>query len=110
MLSVSVVVKFGFGVRKQEAENQAYARRYVDSAILYVPQVFRFFGVTYPDYTIGYLLMEFIDETSLQDLDVSCRSDVVKRTIEAMRHLRLIPVPHSHDPGSAGGSPAQSYL
>ncbi|KAF2873580.1 hypothetical protein BDV95DRAFT_617326 [Massariosphaeria phaeospora] len=109
-LSESVVVKFGVGVRKQEAENQAYARRYVDSAILYVPQVFRFFEVSYPNFTIGYLLMEFIDGTCLQDLNVLCRPDVIKKTIEATRHLRSIPVPHAHGPGPAGGSPAQGYL
>lgn len=109
-ISKDVVVKFGIGVRKQEAENQIYARHYVDSAILYIPQVFRFFEVAYPEFTMGYLVLERIVGSNLQDLDLSSRPDVAKRTIKAMRHLRTIPVPRSQGPGPVGGASAQGYL
>ncbi|KAF2421523.1 hypothetical protein EJ08DRAFT_653365 [Tothia fuscella] len=109
-ISEDVVVKFGLGVRKQEAENQIYAHQHVDSAILYIPQVFRFFAVAYPDFTMGYLIMERIVGCNLQDLDLSSRPDVTKHTIEAMRHLRSIPMPHSQGPGPVGGALAQGYL
>lgn len=109
-ISKRLVVKFGIGVKKQETDNQDYARRHVNSAILYIPRIFRFFEVTHPTFTVGYLVMECITGTNLQDVDLACRPEVVERTIEAIQHLRSIPIPQSQGPGPAGGSPAQGYL
>ncbi|KAF2189863.1 hypothetical protein K469DRAFT_701148 [Zopfia rhizophila CBS 207.26] len=67
-LSDTVVVKYGIGVRKQEADNQYYAYQHVERSILRVPKIFRFFKDTSQGSTVGYIIMEFIMGTGFDSI------------------------------------------
>ncbi|PVH92352.1 hypothetical protein DM02DRAFT_620000, partial [Periconia macrospinosa] len=60
-ISKDAVVKCGFGITKEEADNQAQAYSLINQAIIRVPRVYRFF--THKG--IGYIVMEFVDGESL---------------------------------------------
>lgn len=65
-ISDEAVVKFGLGVRKEEAENQTKAYTLLSPHVVRVPRVYHFFSNTAPgDWTRGYLIMEFIKGTML---------------------------------------------
>jgi hypothetical protein len=109
-ISDKVVVKFGLGVYQQEAENQAHARRHVDSSVLYVPQVFRFFRDVLDGTNMGFVVMEYICGVGLDTLDVGSDSSIAKRTMDAVRHLSTIPVATHRGPGPVEGGAARGYL
>lgn len=109
-ISESLVAKFGIGVTKQEAENQNYASRNVNTTILYIPRVFRFFQATCLGFRMGFIVMEYVRGVSLESIDVHANPHLAKLTIDAIRHLATIPAPSSQGPGPVGGGPARGYL
>ena len=69
-LTDRIVVKFGLGVTPQEAKAQQLAFQKVDGAVLRIPQVYCFFARRDAGYrSIGYLVMEYINGTSLEHVD-----------------------------------------
>ena len=69
-LTEGIVVEFGLGVTPQEATAQQLAFQKVNRDVLRIPQVYRFFSR--PDagfWPIGYLVMESINGTSLEDVN-----------------------------------------
>ncbi|KAK6595527.1 C6 zinc finger domain protein [Botrytis cinerea] len=84
---VKEVAKFGIGVMASEAETQRFACQKVDSKIVYVPQVYRYFH--WNDF--GYLFMEYMPSRQLDELDLDEHTD------------RQIP-------GPIGGGQPQGYL
>lgn len=63
-LSHTAVVKYGPWVTEREFQNQRMARNLVDSAIIRIPEVYRFFEFNY----IGYFVMEFVDGKTFAEL------------------------------------------
>lgn len=106
----NLVVKFGIGVVWLEVANQTYARDYVDSTTLYIPQVFRFFEDASSGFKMGFIVIEYVPGANLDTLDVLADLSIAKRTIDAIRHLATIPVPLGQGPGPVGGGPAYGYL
>ncbi|KAF2245198.1 hypothetical protein BU26DRAFT_522297 [Trematosphaeria pertusa] len=109
-ISDNVAVKFGLGVRKQEAQNQSYAHRHVDSTVLYIPQVFRFFRATLFGFDMGFIVMEYVLGINLDTLNVVEKPHLAERTMEAIQHLAMIPIPPDQGPGPVGGGSAYGYL
>ncbi|KAL5380678.1 hypothetical protein PMIN03_010530 [Paraphaeosphaeria minitans] len=109
-ISENLVVKFGIGVRRQEAANQSYARSHADKAILYVPEVFRYFEATLTGFRMGFIVMEYVLGVNLHTLDAAEIPHLADRTMAAIRHLATIPVPPGQGPGPVGGGAAQGYL
>lgn len=109
-ISEDLVVKFGLGVRRQEAANQSYARSCADNAILYVPKVFRYFEATLTGSNMGFIVMEYVHGVNLHTLDVVESPHLADRTMAAIRHLASIPVPPGQGPGPVGGGAAKGYL
>lgn len=93
------LVKYGRGVRPNEAQNQRCAREIVDPAIVYVPEVYRNF--TDAD-GIEYIVMEHVEGKPVTCLDTSSLKD---RVTKMLAHFATI---HSLDPGPLGhgSSPA----
>jgi hypothetical protein len=109
-ISDNLVVKFGIGVRLQEAANQAHARLHVDSTVLYVPQVFRYFEDTSLGFNMGFIVMEYVSGVGLHKLDVCRDPSIAERTMNAVRQLATIPTATHQGPGPVGGGAAYGYL
>jgi hypothetical protein len=109
-ISEHLVVKFGVGIQRQEAENQEFARRNVNPTILYVPQVYRFFEAEFSGLIMGFIVMEYVGGNSFEGLNIIEDSTLAKRTISAIQHLATIPPPPGHGPGPVGGGSAHGYL
>ncbi|KAF2691384.1 hypothetical protein K458DRAFT_324709 [Lentithecium fluviatile CBS 122367] len=109
-ISDNVAVKFGLGVRKQEAATQSYVRSQVDSKVLYVPQVFRFFRATLFGSDMGFIVMEYVLGVNFDTLSVAENPHLVERTMEAIQHLATIPIPPNQGPGPVGGGSVHGYL
>lgn len=105
-----VAVKFGLCVRRQEAANQSYARSHVDSTVLYIPQVFRFFRATLSGFDTGFIVMEYVLGVNFDTLNMLDNPHLAERTMEAIRHLATIPIPPDQGPGPVGGGSAYGYL
>jgi hypothetical protein len=104
-----IVVKFGIGVRQNEATTQDFVFRHIDREILRVPGVYRFF--THGDFAgmpYGYIVMEHIAGSTLKKGRVG--PDLIKRIINALNHLATLPMPASHGPGPVYGGIAQGSL
>jgi hypothetical protein len=108
-ISEDLVVKFGLGVRRQEADSQIYARRFVDNTKLYIPEVLLFFEAQFSGCKMGFLVMEYVNGISLEGINVQDRPDIAKRTIDAIQHLATIPVPEQ-GPGPVGIASPYGYL
>lgn len=109
-ISDTVAVKFGLGVRKQEAANQSYVHGHVDSKVLYIPQVFRFFRAPLFGFDMGFIVMEYVLGVNLDTLNVVDNPHLAERTMEAIQHLATIPIPPNQGPGPVGGGSAHGYL
>jgi hypothetical protein len=109
-MSDKLVVNFGLGVLQQEAENQAHARMHVDSSVLYVPQVFRFFRDVVDGTNMGFIVMEYVCGVGLDTLDVASDPSIAKRTMGAVQHLSTIPMATHRGPGPVEGGAARGYL
>ncbi|KAM0161259.1 hypothetical protein ACHAPG_002462 [Botrytis cinerea] len=103
-LSETIVAKFGIGVMASEAETQRFACQKVDSKIVYVPQVYRYFH--WNDF--GYLFMEYVPGRQLDELDLDEHTDVITRVAQIIKHLGTIE--SGQIPGPIGGGQPQGYL
>lgn len=104
-----IVVKFGIGVRQNEATTQDFVFRRMDRKILRVPEVYRFF--THGEFAgmqFGYIVMEHIAGSTLKKGSVG--PDLIRRVIKALDHLATLPMPRSHGPGPVCGGIAQGGL
>ena len=70
-LSDKTVVKFGWGVTAEEADNQRRAFELLDNSIVRVPEVYRYFSRSNAksDPDSGYLVMEYIHGQALDEKD-----------------------------------------
>ena len=117
-LSKEFVIKFGTGVTPEEVSNQRYVYDYVNSNVLRVPKVHRFFQDTTlgPSLVMGYIVMEYINGTELDTyllqntLDEGEMAEVVERIVNALAHLSQIPLPIGQPPGPANGGKPSGYL
>jgi hypothetical protein len=77
-LSDEIVAKFGHGVTAAEAATQEFAYQHVDTNIVRVPRVYRFFQVpTKLSMEKGYLFMQYIPSPTLKDLDLNEHQDII---------------------------------
>ncbi|KAH9220264.1 kinase-like domain-containing protein [Leptodontidium sp. 2 PMI_412] len=87
-LSEELVVKFGPGVSVEEADNQRRAFELLDSSIVRVPRLVRYF--TWKDspksLTIGYLVMEYIHGDILKSVD----NHQIDRIAKILQHFATI--------------------
>jgi hypothetical protein len=88
-----VAVKFGLGGRRQEADNHIYECLFVENTKLYIPEALLFFKAEISACKIGFLVMEYIKRISLESINVQDNPNIAKRTIEAIQHLAMIPMP-----------------
>jgi serine/threonine protein kinase len=99
--SEDVVVKFGFGVYQHEAQNQQKAYEMINSSVIRIPKVYRFFNSG----DAGYLIMEYINGkelSTIEDPDIFLRPMAeVLRSFEQIRY---------HKPGSFHEGPATGQL
>ena len=105
----NAAIKFGMGVRREEANNQRYVYQHVDRSILRVPEVFRFFEDSTRGSTIGFIVMEYIEGSNLDTTD-SIQPNIIPRILKALAHLADIPSPPGQAPGPVGGGIAYGYL
>ncbi|TGO83174.1 hypothetical protein BPOR_0691g00100 [Botrytis porri] len=103
-LSDTIVAKFGIGVIASEAETQRFACRNVDSKMVHIPQVYRYFN--WKDF--GYLFMQYVPGRQLDELDLDEYTDIIPRVAKIIEHLGTIQSGQS--PGPIGGGQPQGYL
>ncbi|KAF1962871.1 hypothetical protein CC80DRAFT_434155 [Byssothecium circinans] len=104
-----IAVKFGIGIRQNEATTLDYVRRHISKDILRVPRIYRFF--THGEFLgmpFGYIVMEFIGGVTLEECNIG--PDLIKRIINALNHLSTIPIPPSQGPGPVYGGIPQGCL
>lgn len=108
-LSEDVAVKFGIGVTAAEAESQRFAYENLDRKVVCVPRVVQFF--TRPSsqlWTTGYLVMELVEGTVLDDLPPVDALKLVNRVLQIVDHIRS--VKGGLRPGPVDGSHARGLL
>lgn len=99
-ISTDAVIKYGFGITKEEADNQRQAYHLIDPTIIRVSRVYQYFARN----DVGYIVMEFIDGEPLSSTeDVSTCEKIVK----ALAHFSRI---QNHQPGPLGGRIARGLL
>jgi hypothetical protein len=107
-LSPTMVVKCGYGVTAQEAAAQAFAYQHLDSSIVRIPRVHRFFhDGPHAFGSWGYLFMEYIEGWSLDDLDLQVYTDLIPRIAIIIAHMESM---ISEIPGPPGGGRPEGYL
>ena len=99
-LSDQVAVKFGFGILKEEADNQDRAYHLFDHNIVLIPKVYRYFK---DDKDYGYLVMEYVDGHVKETLE---ESDI-KTVTKVLQHFSTF---HAESPGSLAGGPLRWLL
>lgn len=112
ILLSEIVVKFGLGVTKQEAETQAYYHRSAYRSCLIIPEVLDFFtDLTDTSTEHGFLVMEYIHGTTVADLQPHDKLKVATQISNAMKHLETVKPPCPSRPGPIieGGIPC-GYL
>ncbi|KAJ9210187.1 hypothetical protein DTO166G4_8199 [Paecilomyces variotii] len=82
-LSDNVIVKCGWSVTPEEAANQEFAYKYSYACDLKVPKIYRYFRMR----NIGYIVMEFIEGTSLEKVQFHKHSGLVQRLATAIHNL-----------------------
>lgn len=110
-ITSDAVIKFGPGVSRAEALTQDYAYSHIDPTLLRIPRVYRYFtNDSNPSWTIGYLVMEFIEGKSLDKFDSAQRSHYAATIKTCLEYLWSIPVPSATQPGPVGGGQPKGYL
>lgn len=90
-LTSNIAVKFGIGVTAAEAEAQAYASRNLDPAVVKVPSVIQFFSRPVGElWTTGYLVMDLVEGTPLDDLPAVGSLKLVDRIKRVVQHVHSI--------------------
>ncbi|KDQ11355.1 hypothetical protein BOTBODRAFT_458903 [Botryobasidium botryosum FD-172 SS1] len=96
-------VKFGLTVTTAEAKTQDWVAQALQAdpeACVRVPRIFdAFTTVPHPFFTVGHIVMEYIDAPDCQESDVELAAKAVERLIRA-------PAPVSAAPGPVGGGQA----
>jgi len=83
-ISQNAVVKFGYGVSANEANNQRIAHQLVDPTIVRVPTVYRFIQAG----DIGYIVMEFFDGVVDEYIVDSIRREKIARVIAHLADIK----------------------
>ena len=99
-LSDRAVIKFGVGVKEEEAKNLEMAYNLLDHTIVRVPLFYRFFT----DQAFGYIVMEYIKGRVIEPLENPC---LISRIIRIVAHFREI---HRSKPGPLGGGASRGLL
>ena len=99
-LSEDVVVKFGMGVKAEEAENQRKAYDLLNPAIVRVPRTYRYFA----NEDNGYIVMEYIKGRVVDPLN-DC--SLVDRIASIITYLNTHEAAH---PGPLGGGVSRGLL
>lgn len=99
-ISDQMVMKFGIGVREEEANIQMMVHRLVDPSIVRVPLVYRFFTRGRK----GYILMEYIRGQVITKLE---SPNLISRITRAITHIMEI---RSCTPGPLSGGVPQGIL
>lgn len=102
-ISQNAVVKYGSGVTAAEADTQAYVYEHIDPSIFRVPEVYQFFEEESDWGLIGYLVMEFVDGTTLDALDGQVQAELSTRLASCFQHLWQISATEKVRPGPIGG-------
>lgn len=103
-ISDDVIVKCGWSVTPEEAANQEFVYQFSCTGDLKVPKMYRYFRIR----DIGYIVMEFIRGTSLQEVSFYDNPGLVQRLAKAIYGLFLqIPV---DSPGPRNGGIPRGYL
>lgn len=108
-LTDTLAVKFGIGVTAAEADALAFASQRLDPAIVKVPSVIQFF--TRPSdelWTTGYLVMDLVEGTSLDQLILGDALQLIGRITQVIQHIHSFR--SSSRPGPLDGSPARGLL
>lgn len=102
------VVKFGRSVTKFEFENLKIARSLVDSKIVHIPEVYRYFEDNGGKFGYlrdrGYILMEYVHGTKIDPID---DSKLVQRIADIIAHFTSI---KGEIPGTLSRGPCGSIL
>lgn len=106
-LSDQVVVKYGQGVTPQEASAQRFSWEKCDRRIVRVPRVYRFFTRKSGFWSVGYLIMEYVDGMTLDKMDKHALSESMPQISAAIQHINSIPGLY---PGPIGGGEAHGIL
>jgi serine/threonine protein kinase len=99
-LSEKAVVKFGIGVKEEEATSQRKAYELIDSNIVCIPLVYRFF--TKGQY--GYIVMEYMEGRVLEPVEDSLLIDRITHILAYLATIR------SSIPGALGGGASAGIL
>lgn len=91
------VIKFGFGVTKEEANNQTKAYEPIDPIVVRVPRVHRFFSNTHGS---GYIVMDYISGVLIDPLEDPARIEVVGLVLAYFATIR------GPKPGDLCGGPS----
>jgi hypothetical protein len=103
-LSDDVIVKCGWSVTPEEAANQEFAYKHSCVSGLKVPKVYRYFRMG----NIGYIVMEFISGTSLEEVPFHKHAGLVQCLAAAIHDLfQQMPV---DSPGPRNGGIPRGYL
>ena len=89
-LSQHAVIKYGLGVTYDEAVNQEYAFNHLDPKIVRVPKVYRYFHHESPPWSIGYLVMEYIEGENLEKVSLEDHPQVLKDVTTAIKHVHSV--------------------
>ncbi|OAX81501.1 hypothetical protein ACJ72_04159 [Emergomyces africanus] len=79
-LTLKTIVKYGWSVTADEAANQKHAYLHSRGTKMNVPKVYRYFTKS----NIGYLVMEFIDGISLENIMLQENPEVIRNLAEAI--------------------------
>lgn len=107
-LTNTLAVKFGIGVTAAEADALKFASQRLDPAVVKVPSVIQFF--TRPSdelWTTGYLVMDFIEGTTLDQLPLDDYLQLTDRITQVIQHIHSF---RSSRPGPLDGSPSRGLL
>ncbi|PGH36501.1 hypothetical protein GX50_00688 [[Emmonsia] crescens] len=100
-ISEKVVIKFGMGISRDEADNQQRAYDLVDHNIVRVPRVHRYFT---DEVGRGYIMMDYIEGKVIDPLD---DPDIIGRVICVLDHFSTL---IGDKPGSLSGGPCHGLL
>jgi hypothetical protein len=93
-ISKQAVIKFGYGISQTEAVNQSKAYELLDSRVVRVPEVRRYFT---DSNNWGYLIMDFVKGTVLETLEDPARIRTVAGILDHLASFhRDVPGPFNH--------------
>jgi thiamine kinase-like enzyme len=107
-LTEKTVVKFGWGVTAEEADNQRRAFELLDNRIIRVPEVYRYFSRSHAkgDPESGYLVMEYIHGEVLDEKN-SPSKERIEQIAQILHHFSII---RGNCPGPLRGGISRGLL